>query len=340
MINMEQLRDKKIKHIIFVAEGGIGKVLCSTAVVKRLSESFPDKKIIVITGYPDIFLYNPSVYKCFNFGNPLYFYDDYVNPESFVIKVEPYTEYDYMFRSTHIIDTWCRMIGIDRNGAMPEMFYMDNELAAAEAYVEKISQAGKKKFVMLQWIGGIIPQEKSDLAMIDVLGRMHRRALPKAVAQKLANKLITRDYVVGSVQHPNFPDIQGTEKLFFHNAPVRGVIALLKYSEGFIGIDSFIHHAAAIFNTPGVVIWGGTSPKKLGYDCQRNLTKEVCNTPYCHRPDSYVFDATSIGSIWNCPYNTKCLQYDADEIIKAYEETTRSKGAAARKPSKGDKDGR
>jgi hypothetical protein len=320
MLNLEMLKNEKIKNLIVVSEGGVGKVICSTAVVKRLAEEFPEKKIIVITGYPDIFLYNPNVYKCFNFGNPLYFYDDYVNPESFVIKVEPYTEYGYMFQSKHIIDTWCEMIGIERKGAMPEMFFMDNELGSSKAYVDKITNGGKKKFIMLQWIGGLIPQAKDEIALIDALGRMHRRSLSKPTAQKLANKLIARDYVVGVVQHENFPELDGTTKLFFPNAPVRGVIALLKHAEGFIGIDSFLHHASLIFNKKGVVVWGGTNPKKLGYDCHTNLTKEVCKTPFCHRPDSYVFDSTSIGSIWNCPYNTKCLNYDADEIIKAYED--------------------
>jgi len=320
MIDLQKLQDDKVKRIIFIADGGIGKTICSTAVVKRLAESFPDKKIIVMTGYPDIFLYNPNVYKVFNFGNPLYFYDDYVNDSSFVIKVEPYTDYSYMFESTHLIDSWCKMIGLERNNAVPEMFFMDNELEAANAYVKKVTGDGKKKFIMFQWIGGIVPQNKEEMAGIDALSRMHRRSIPKSVAQKVSNKLVSRDYVVGVVQHENFPEIQGAERLYFPNTPVRGVIALLKYAEGFIGIDSFIHHASMVFNTPGVVIWGGTSPKKLGYEQHTNLVpKALCETPFCHRPDSYVFDSTSIGSIWNCPYNTKCLQYDADDIIKAYE---------------------
>lgn len=319
MINMEKITNSKIKNIIFIADGGIGKVICSTAVVKRLAEEFPEKKIIVITGYPDIFLYNPNVYKCFNFGNPLYFYDDYVNSESFVIKAEPYTSYSYMFEEEHLIESWCKMIGFERNKAMPEMFFMDNELEATKAYVDKITLSGKKKFVIFQWIGGIIPRNKDEMSTLDALGRMHRRSLPKSVAQKVTNKLISRDYVVGTPQHENFPDIQGAERLYFPNTPVRGVIALLKFADGFIGIDSFIHHASIIFNVPGVVVWGGTNPKKLGYDCHTNLIKKVCKTPFCHRPDSYVFDSTSIGSIWNCPHNTACLQYDADEIIQAYE---------------------
>jgi hypothetical protein len=329
MLDLEKLKSPEIKNIIFVCDGGIGKAICSTAVIKRIAEEFPTKKIIVMTGYPDIFMYNPNVYKVFNFGNPLYFYDDYVNKESFVIRVEAYTDYGYMSEEVHLIDAWCRMIGIERKGANPEMFFMDNEIEAAKAYVDKITSGGKRKFVMFQWIGGIVPQAKDDMALIDAVNRMHRRSISKSVAQKVVNKLVSRDYVVGVVQHENFPDIKGAERLFFPNSPARGVLALLKFSDNFIGIDSFIHHGAMAFDKKGVVIWGGTNPKKLGYEAHTNMTKVACKTPFCHRPDSYVFDTTSIGSIWNCPYNQKCLDYDADEIIEAFEKTLDPKSKKA-----------
>jgi ADP-heptose:LPS heptosyltransferase len=315
----------KVKNLIFISEGGIGKTIASTAVVRRLAEEYPDKRIIVVTGYPDIFSYNPHVHKVFNFNNPLYFYDDYITPESHVIKIEPYTNYDYMFNHRHLIDVWCDMIGIESKGALPEMFFMDNEFEASKSYVDKITNNGKKKFVMLQWIGGMVPHSKDKMAVFDVLMRMHKRSLPHSVAQKLANKLVSRNYVVGVVQHENFPDIQGAERLFFPNTPVRGVIALLKFAEGFIGIDSFLQHASVVFNKKGVVLWGGTHPKKLGYEVNTNLTREVCKSPFCHRPDSYVFDANPNTGIWNCPYNTKCMEYDADEIINAYEDVVKDK---------------
>ncbi len=321
---------EKIKNIIFVSEGGIGKTIASTAVVKRIAEEYPDKRVIVVTGYPDIFLYNPHVYKVFNFNNPLYFYDDYITPESYVVKVEPYTSYDYMFENKHLIDVWCEMLGIERNGAMPELFFMDNELDAAKAYVEKITMNHKNQFVMLQWIGGLVPQAKDDGAVFDSVMRMHRRSLSKSVAQKLTNKLISRGYTVGVVQHENFPNIEGAERLFFPNTPVRGVIALLKFAEGFIGIDSFLQHAGAAFGKKGVVVWGGTHPKRLGYDSHKNIVKDgACKSPHCHRPDSYVFDANPNTGIWNCPFNTACLKFDADEIVSAYEEMIDSKKGVA-----------
>jgi hypothetical protein len=285
-------------------------------VVKRLKEEFPDKRIIVVSGAPDIFLYNPNVFKVFRFDNPLYFYDDYVTPESFVIKAEPYTQYEYFAEKRHLIDVWCEMIGLERKGAMPEMFYLDNELEAAKIYVDKVTSEGKKRFVLMQWIGGIVPKDKTKEGLYDAICRMHRRSIPQSVAQKLANKLVSRDFAVGCVQHENFPDLQGVERVCF---PPRAVIALLKHSEGFIGIDSFLHHAAACLNINGVVLWGGTSPKCLGYECHKNLERTACPTPFCHRPDSYMFDTNNVNGMWNCPYNVKCMEYDADEIITAYE---------------------
>lgn len=322
MTNIDRIKDSKIKNIIFISEGGLGKVIASTAVVKRLSEEFPDKKIIVVAGYPDIFQYNPRVHKVFRFDNPLYFYDDYIHPESFILKFEPYVDNRYVFDNEHLIEVWCKQIGIDPKGATPEIFFLDNEIEAAKIYIDKLTGSGKKKFILYQWVGGIIPKDKSKEGFFDVVSRMHRRSLPQSVAQKLANKLISRDYVVGCVQHENFPVLQGVEIV---NFPIRSVIALLKFSDGFIGIDSFLQHASAALQIRGLVVWGGTNPLKLGYSTNKNITRSACATPFCHRPDSYIFDSNNVNGIWNCPYNAKCMDYDADEIIHAFEEFVEAK---------------
>lgn len=307
----------QVKNIIFVAEGGLGRAIASTAVVKKLKETYPDKNIIVVTGYPDVYLYNPRVKKVFNMNNPLYFYDDYINEESYIIKVEPYTEYGYIIEHKHLIRTWCEMLGLDPEGAVPEMYFLDNEIEAGQIYVDKLTGNGKKNFILMQWTGGIPPKSKEKHDVFDAVARMHKRSLPQNVAQKIANKLISRDFVVGCVQHENQPKIEGAELVFF---PFRSVIVLLKLCQGFIGVDSFLQHAAAALGIKGVVCWGGTHPQALGYELHRNLTREACDRPFCHRPNSYIFDASPTNTIWNCPHNEKCMQYDADEIVKAYEE--------------------
>lgn len=307
--------DKKIKHIIFITEGGLGKVIASTAVVKRLKETFPDKKIIVVSGSPEIFQYNPNVYKTFRFDNPLYFYDDYVNEESFIIKAEPYVDSDYVHGKAHLLEAWCRQSGVEWKSAKPELFFMENELSAAQLYVNKITGGGKKKFVLFQWAGGLVPNDKEPMNFHDAQMKMHRRSLPQKVAQQIVNKLIRTNSIVGTVQHENIPQLEGAEKVFF---PIRGVLALLKYCEGFIGIDSFLHHAAMSFGTKGVVVWGGTSPKRLGYSEQVNMHKAACPIPACHRPDTFLFDGNPSTGLWNCPHNEACLRWDAEEIVQAY----------------------
>ena len=38
MIDTNLIQSEKIKNIVFISEGGIGKVIASTAIVKRLKE--------------------------------------------------------------------------------------------------------------------------------------------------------------------------------------------------------------------------------------------------------------------------------------------------------------
>lgn len=309
---------EKCDTIIFVAEGGLGRIIASTAVVAQIKKTYPEKKIVVISGQPDVFLYNPHVYKTFNFQNPLYFYDDFVKETSFLMHVEPYRNHEYLHGKRHLLEIWCEMVGVPYENAQPEIYLLKREEEVARDFISECTKKGKFKFALLQWVGGIIPKDKSNASYIDSILRMHRRSLPKNVAQKLVNKLISRNYAVGAVQHENFPDLEDVTRV---HGPIRNVMALLKYADAFIGIDSFCQHTAAAFNKPGVIVWGGTHPKSLGYDLHTNLVPEkLCPTPFCHRPNSYIFDANPSGYIWNCQYDDSCMDYDADTIIKALED--------------------
>lgn len=312
--------DQKVKNIVFVSEGGLGKVIASTAIVRRLKEEYPEKRIIVVAGYPEVFQFNPNVHRVFNFNNPLNFYDDWITPESHVIKLEPYAESDYIFNRKSLIETWCNQCGVEYKDAKPELFFMDNEKEAGRLYVKKITANNTKKFVLFQWCGGIIPNDREPMSFHETKMRMHRRTLPTQIAQEVVNRLIAKKYVVGTCQHENYPPMEGAERIFY---AIRGVLVLLHFAEGFIGIDSFLHHGAEAVGAKGVVIWGGTNPNKLGYKDQCNMTREVCPTPFCHRPDSYVFDGNPSTGLWNCPHNEACLNYKAEDIVAKFEEAVR-----------------
>jgi hypothetical protein len=312
--------EDKVKNIVLVIDGGLGREISASVVIRELKNKYKDKNIIAVSGFNEIFLYNPNVKKTFNFNNPLYFYDDYVNEETKFLKIEPYLDYEYINKKSHLVESWCNGLNIECKEIYPDFYYLPNEERAAQIYVDKITEGFKKKFIMLQWIGGKIPQDKTKKELMASLSTMYRRSLRHEEAQKLVNILKEKGYVIGTVGHENYPELVGTEKIFF---PIRSTILLLKYAETFIGIDSFLQHAAAAkqINKKGIVCWGGTTPKCLGYDCHINLTKEVCSTPFCHRPNSYIFDVQPHGAMWDCPNDNKCMiSYTADEIIKVFEE--------------------
>ena len=54
-------------NIIFEIRGGLGKSIMSTAVLKCMRKKYPDDYIIVITGFPDVFIGNENVNKVLNF---------------------------------------------------------------------------------------------------------------------------------------------------------------------------------------------------------------------------------------------------------------------------------
>lgn len=312
--------EEKIKNIVFVCEGGLGKEIASTAVIRAIKNKYPEKNIIVVAGYNEIFLYNKNIKKIFNFNNPLYFYDDYINEETKIFKVEPYLDYSYVNKKTHLVESWNNQLNIESNEINPDFYYLPNEERAAKIYVDKITENGKKELILIQWVGGKIPKDKTEAELMGSLSSMYRRSLDKNEVQKIVDVLKEKGYVIGIVGHENFPEIKNTEKIFF---PLRSTIMLLKFSKTFIGIDSFLQHAAASnqINKKGIVCWGGTTPKCLGYNTHINLTKEVCANPFCHRPNSYLFDIQPHGMMWDCPVDNECMRsYKAEEIIKVFEE--------------------
>ena len=50
-----------MRKIILQIEGGMGKNVAATAVCKAIKTQYPDDHLIVLTGFPEVFLCNPYV---------------------------------------------------------------------------------------------------------------------------------------------------------------------------------------------------------------------------------------------------------------------------------------
>jgi ADP-heptose:LPS heptosyltransferase len=292
------------ENVVFIVDGGVGKNINATVPLRGIKQKYPDKKILVVASYPDIFQFNPNVDRVYSLGNPLYFYDDFIrDKKSLVLKNEPYLHHDYIYKNRHITDIWCEMLGVPFDNPKPDIFLTDVEYRDAREFINL-----QKKPVAIMQVTGGAPPKQGQLAP-----KMYVRNLPVEIANKVAEKLNTKHKVL-LIKAPTQPTVDNTTPV---SAPIRELIALIKYADKLVLIDSFMQHACAALEKQAVVVWGGTSPKVLGYESNINLTQSVCDEPFCHRPNSFLFDMPETGSVWKCRYGEKCMEYKHKSILDA-----------------------
>jgi hypothetical protein len=86
-----------MKNIIFQVNGGIGKSIMATAVCRAIKKAYPDYDLIVLTGYPEVFIGNPNVYRFYRSGMAPYLYEDFVKGDDTIFMCdEPYLAKGYL----------------------------------------------------------------------------------------------------------------------------------------------------------------------------------------------------------------------------------------------------
>ncbi|GAF83323.1 unnamed protein product, partial [marine sediment metagenome] len=60
--------DKNEKYVVFHAEGGHGKQIMATAVIRAVKKKYPDRKLIVVTPWDGPFFYNEDVWRFYAFN--------------------------------------------------------------------------------------------------------------------------------------------------------------------------------------------------------------------------------------------------------------------------------
>ena len=113
------------KYVVLQIEGGIGKNVIATAVVRAIEKKFnKERKIVIITAYPDIWELNPRVHKVLQFGQITHFYEEFIqNKDTLVMIQDPYRDNDYIFRQKHLAQIWCDMYDIQWDGEQPELYF-------------------------------------------------------------------------------------------------------------------------------------------------------------------------------------------------------------------------
>jgi len=285
-------------NIVFQINGGIGKCVIATAVCEAIKKEYPKSKLIVISGYPDVFLNNPNVDRAFAFGGFSYFYEEYIEDKEFKIFAhDPYLQTEHVEQKEHLIKTWCEMFNIPYNGESPRIYLTGREI---KFFGNKFSS--DKPLFLLQTNGGA----PSDMAY------SWSRDMPISVANDIVNEF--KD--VYNIIHIRREDQIPLENTIPITDSFRALAVLISLSRKRLFIDSFCQHTAAALELPSTVCWITNKPNVFGYEIHDNIISNI----FTVKPElrnAYLGKFNIGGDLLEFPYNNESEIFDTNVIISS-----------------------
>lgn len=239
------------KNLLLHINGGIGKCIMATAVIASYKAAYPEAKVVVVSGYPEVFVNNPYVYKNFPFATPYLWQDYYGQPGWNVSAHDPYMERAWIKNENlHLINIWCRMLGVDSVQKTPLLYFAGPEVDELQSMIKT-----DKPLMVVQSTGGGNPAARS----------WTRNPPPNELEEFLGAFKDT--HFVLHLCLPETPALVNVHQRI-ENLNRRQAMCLIHYCAEFVGIDSYGQHAR-IANPnagPTVIFFPlAESVDKLGY---------------------------------------------------------------------------
>jgi hypothetical protein len=286
-------------YSIFHLEGGIGKNILATAVISSLKSTDPERNIIVVTAWPQVWFNNPNVYQIYPIGQSANFYKNFIKDKDVqIFRMDPYHTEDYILNKKHLIDIWCDLVGAQNNGVGPKLFFSPLELQSIQ---NKILTGVTKPIFLLHTNGGGAGPHARPYSWY--------RDLPIQNAQDVV-EYFKNDYHIYQLGYEGQVKLQGTNPLQLDS---REVLATPLFCRKRLLIDSFSQHSAMAFGQKSVVCWVGNKPEVLGYDFHVNIKPNV-EPVFDTLHSSYLDDADIGGNPIQFPYDRLKI-FDSNEII-------------------------
>jgi hypothetical protein len=251
-----------------------------------------------MSGYPEVFINNPFVYRSFSFGMTQYFYEDFIEGKEFkVFAHDPYVQTEHLMQNEHLSHTWTRMFGVPTpEDVTPKLYLTDRE---RKFFGQKFTS--DKPILLLQTNGGAPGQE---------LKYSWARDIPSYVVENVIHEF-KNDY---NIVHIRREDQIGYDFTTPITDNFRALAVLIELSSKRLLMDSFGHHAAAAMNKPSTVLWVCNKPEVFGYNVHDNI---VCN-PFTKKPElrnAYLQKFDISGNLLEFPYNNEKEIFNVDQII-------------------------
>ena len=293
------------KYSIFHVQGGLGKHIAATAVAKCIKNNHPHRKLIVVGVWTDVFMNLPFIDRVYQLGNTSYFYQTYIeNKDSLIFHNEPYFTTDHIHKKLPLIQTWCKMYGLDYKGEMPELKFNPLQKKIAKEVWERED----KPVMVIHTNGGMITPDAKPF--------MWARDMPVDIAQAIVDKY-HKKYTIYQCTKMNSPKVVNAHTIEFNEQmqlSTMEFLSIILHSKKRVLIDSCLQHAAAALKLESMVLWNGTSPKVFGYDMHTNV--ETIKPHNFKLPGSYLFDFDFNGTEHEYPFDSDEDLYDIDKIFE------------------------
>jgi hypothetical protein len=293
-----------MKYSIFHVQGGIGKHVAATAIAQAIKNNHPDRKLIVVCAYAEIFNNLSFVDRVYTIGATSYFYQNYIQgKDSIIFHHEPYYTTDHIHKKLPLIQNWCKLYGLEYNNERPVIKFNKLQYDLSRKFWVK----GSKPIMVIHTNGGMMTTDAKPYAWT--------RDMPEKLAQDLVDHY-KKDYTIYQITKINSPKLKGANHVFASQQQTLSLMeyfSILLHSDKRILIDSSLQHAAAATNKPSTVLWNGTSPTVFGYDIHTNITTKI---PYDFKlPGSYLFDFDFNGNEVEYPFTDDQELFNIDDII-------------------------
>ena len=289
------------KYFVWHVQGGLGKNVAATSLCQDIKNAYPDRKLIMVVSWPEVFLNHPNIDRVYALGQCPHFYDDYIHQkDTMVYRHEPYNQSGHIHRKTHLIHNWCDLLGIQYKEQTPKVIinYAQQQLVGV--------WKRDKPTMILHTNGGPIDGQKYPYNWC--------RDIPPELAQAIVNKF-HKTYHIFQVCRKDSVVLENVERV---DQPLSNLelFSMLASSEKRVLIDSCLQHAAVSFNLPSTVLWVGTSPNVFGYKLHKNVVAKVPNKKN-QLIGSYLFDYQFENNIHECPYISMNEMFDVNQVLNS-----------------------
>lgn len=250
-------------NIFFHIEGGLGKHIMATAVIKAIKKKYPKDDLYVFSAYPDVFLNNPHIFKNHTLDQVAGIYERLVEGKKFkAFLSEPYKYHSFINKDKHLIKVWCESFDLQYRGEEPELYLTSTEIDYFKPFYQS-----DKPILAIHPNGG--PAQQG-----------YNYAWTRDIPEPTVMEVISHFKTTHTIAHIKRQDQKQYPDTLHAMDGYRSIAILLGLADKRLLIDSFTQHVAKALKLKSTVCWVTTSPTVFGY----NLHDNILANPFTKKP--------------------------------------------------------